>query len=1040
MSTVSTLKLPSPSSPDAVSGLSLSPVQTTSGSLYFPNPPTSPRKLAIATRNNPTCFSNEAAAIEHERLVKSLLKQFKRLELTLSKFESKLNGILKTNMLRTILLPFLRLQLPLDELFLKNSNIYSSFVSVSVTILGRWWRLLLHALSASTPSHQVSLTDRNAYLECISRILCRREWFLAGPETMCSYTNRLADTLDYAIGKLSTMKVVPVLISAFVGKVFAYAFFFLPGVSNALLFLLNIKQLTLESSLAKVERFLLDVVKTARTVFPNHLAPFVNYRGLERMDRNRKKSINCVPPPKHPVRGITDPNGPWVLSWMSCDSDIFNSFFRHYVNISRFFVDDHREVPFEAFPGIHVILCNVHQIFNVCVSKILLETANNGSFKRLSISKLSLQQSLQQSSSALLALSLQQSAPLLYEPIVRPMDANYAPLIKLFKTIRDIGFSNVSFLDSIVRSVDKIMINLASTTSIYDFGRSASIFNLVCEYSNYVADPTDIDWEFWLGCAHLTLSKTSLIQSIIMSFAFLFNVWNVIPSQLSQSPCPAKEAHLSEWLTNTSESYKENFARWLTCNDIWLVYFTHWNPLVRAYYMRLISWRVIGFNNYDSSVSILTTHRIKSKVDVIYECLMRVTSSTELPLRLQRLDFSPDLPMVNRKLGIVPVNSRRASDDVLSLASVTCSAKLSDLRKSNPYEILDEAVYTCSLLSNTTMGDGGKERGGKLTRNHSLISSFGKFFKLLSTDDDSDDKLLTVAPPTIGNTGANGLIGIDNNRLDQSGNSIACGRRSKSFNSFLTGALSSRSGSSSPSLKSIQRSCDTPTDLPATSDSESSSTLSSYLGSSSASTLSSSQNSLSKNPPELIKHTPDIVRPLYKFEVTLDHHVISRKVDQMQTANSQQTLSFYDTSSTTLNSSLSVAQRTRPGLPRIPSTSLFISSDRYCRFYVLKEEFDFEDVIPTDDEKAPTIDDMLRQIKTPTALAALGRALNEWNMIVDEFESFLALTVEADQANSLPKDSIGEPVQEIDEEEYYKKIVPFMPIDNFIELKLLNAM
>lgn len=1023
MSRVSALKAPTPVS---VSAPALTAVVASSRSFFLPSTPPSPRKLGA---NSPS-FANENAAIEHERLVKSLLKQFKRLEFALGKFESKLNGILKTNMLRTILLPFLRLQLSLESLFLKDSNIYTSFVSVSVTILGRWWRLLLQALSTSTSSHQVSLTDRNAYLECISRILCRREWFLAGPEGMSTYTNRLCDTLDYAIGKLSSMKVVPVLISAFVGKVFAYAFFFLPGVSNALLFLLNIKQLTLDCSLTKGATYLLEVIKAAQSIFPKHLAPFINYRGLERLDRNRKKSINCVPPPKHPVRGISDPNGPWVLTWMSCDSDIFNSFLRHYVNISSFFVDDHREVPFEVFPGINVILCNMHHIFNVCVSKILLETANNGSFKRLAISKLSSpshngakQLSLSQS----LSLSQQpQSQSLLLPPfpgsaIARPMDANYAPLIKLFKTIRDIGYSDISFLDSIVRSVDRIMINLASTTSIYDFGRSASIFNLVCEFSNYVADPTDIDWEFWLGCVYLTLSKTSLIQSIIMSFAFLFNVWKVIPSQLSQSPCPDQEAHLSEWLTNTSESYKENFARWLTCNEIWQVYFTHWNPLVRAYYMRLISWRVIGFNNYDSSVSILTTFRIKSKVDVIYAFLIRVTSSVELPLRLQSLDFSADLPMVNRKLGIVPVNSHRSSDDVISLASVTSSTKLSDLRKSNPYEILDEAVYTCSLLSNTTMGEVGKDRDRKLVRNHSLISSFSKFFKLLSADD-SDDKLLTVAPPTIGL------------ERSDSKNSIACGRRSKSLNSFITGALSSRSGSSSPSLKSIQRSFDTATDLPATSDSESSSTLSSYLGSSSASTPST-QNSLSKNPPELVKHTPDIVRPLYKFEVTLDHQVISRKVDQMQSANGQQTLKFYGNPGAE-----SAAQRTRPGIPRIPSTSLFVNTDRYCRFYVLKEKFDYEDVIITDVEKAPTIDDLLRQIKTPTALAALGRALNEWNMIVDEFESFLALTVEADQANTLPRDAMTETVQEIDEEEYYKKIVPFMPIDNFIELKLLNAL
>lgn len=981
--------------------------KASASSVVYPSPAFTPRGLET-NRSSPSQLQNEVAALEHERLVKSLLKQFKRLEFALGKFESKPNGVLKTNMLRTTLLPFLRLLSQLEYMFEKKLLIYNSFASVSVTILGRWWSLLLSVLSATGQTQQVSHTDRNAYLECLSRILCRKEWFLAGPDIISTYTNRLTETLAYAIGKISTMKVVPVSISAFVGKTFSYAFFFVPGVSQALLFLLNIKQANLECTLDRHDTIPADKVKAAKDIFPQHIHKFIDFQGIRGLDRFRRKTINCVPPPKHPVRGISDPNGPWVHYWNCHDSDIFNSFYRHYINIASFFVGDLLQVPIEAFPGFHIIDSNIFHIFKVCVNKILFATANSGPSKRYPVAK----------------LSPGTNAPAFSNIAVEsPTNGNFAPIIKLFKTARDIGYSDTPFVGEINKSLDLIMIGLASKSSVYDVGRSASIFNLVHEFSNYVTDPSEIKWEFWLGCSYLTLSRTNLIQSMTTTFAFLFNIWNSIPSQLSLTVATEKEDHLAGWLVNNSESYKENFANWLTSNDIWLQYFTHWNPLVRSYYMRLISWRVIGFNNYDSSVALLTTHRIKTKVDVIYSFLMRVLESQDLPLRLKQLDFSSDMPMVNRKLGIIPVNSyRNGTEEVVPLASVISTSRLSDLRKSNPYEILDEAVYTCNLMSieNPSQID-KKASAGKSTRNNSLINSFSKFFKLLSNDD-ADDGLLAVAPPSLGN-----------DRLVR-GNSISSGRGSKSFNSFLTGSRSLRSGSSSPSLLSSKPSFDTLVESPVTSDSETSSSLSSYLGSSSTSTIST-QVSLNKNPPELVKRIPDIIRPIYKFDIILDHEVISKKMNLMHYANSNSQAMFFG--SQRCNKSF---KRTRPEHPKIPTTSIFSSTEGFTSFFVSKEEYDYEDAIPGDNEETLTPEDLVRQVKTPTALAALGRSLNEWNAVVEEFESFLAQTVNSHLAQLFPNEFDESAVQDIDEEGYYKKIIPFMPIDNFIELKLLNAM
>lgn len=957
--------------------------------------PPSPRRLSHSETPSPRkCATSpyfaDTESAEYERKVRLQLKQFKGLELTLDKFVAKLNGIMKTNLLRTVLLPFLRLVPALDTLFAPALSIYVSLVSVCTTILGRWWRLLLSALTAPTTVPQVSLTDRNAYLECVSRILCRSDWFLAGSDAMAMYTSCLCDTLDYAINKISTTKIVPVSLSAFTGKTFAFAYFFVPGVALALLFLLNVRQSTLKSSLAHRPALPADTVATAKAVFPDHLAGLIDYRGVQSVERAKQKSINCLSPPKHPVRGICEPNGPWVRSWCCCGSDIFNAFFRHYITVCSVFVQDRIDVPVDAFPGFHVVVGNLHQVFSFCINKILVKTAANGSWNKLSVGK---------------AERIPADAPSAgSNAVLRTTDANYALLIKVFRTIRDIGYCEVHFAAEVVKAVDRVMVTLASSTSVYDFGRTAAVLNLVCEYANHVADTADIDWEFWLGCTYLALSKTSLVPCVTVSLAFLFNVWAMIPIRLSENFDWRTQVYRAGWLTNRSESYKENFARWLTSNDTWHVFFTHWSPLVRAYYMRLIAWRVIGFNNYESSVSILTTHRIKCKVEVIYSLLERVVRVSDLapPFSVHGVDFFPDMPKVDRKLCIVPLNTYRAMSDNGPLVAFPSAVQFGDL-----YEILDEAVYTCNLMSTQTPAEVTDDLRCKSSRNHSLISSFSKFFKLLSADD-SVDSLVALAPPR-----------------SNAKNTFAHVRRTQSSNSFLR-ALPLRRSYSSPSLQFVQHShTDTLGESPATSDSDSASTISSYFGSSSAST-SSSDTSSNSHPPELVKRMPSIVRPNHKFDMVLDNEVIARKAAQMHCANLRADSEFYD------RSAEGAAGRSMPGVPSIPSTLIFVNSDRYRRFYVIKEPLEFDDAV-VEDERAPSVHDMFRSLKTPADLAKLGRALNEWNRIVDEFEAYLTRIVEpGDTCLASPADA----GLDVDEEDYYKRIVPFMPIDNFIELKL----
>ncbi|KAF7998826.1 hypothetical protein HF325_006358 [Metschnikowia pulcherrima] len=897
---------------------------------------------------------------QQDKLIKSLLKLFKRLEMALGKFDGKLNGVTKTNILRTVMLPFLRQLQPLHTVFDMDSKIYISFASISTSVLGLWWRLLLACLNA-TGALQVSATDRNAYLECVSRIFARAEWFHADAQATSTYILCLSETLDFSIVRLLSFKVVPISVSAFVGKVFAYAFFHLPGVCNALLFLLNVKQKTLDKLALAFQPLTQDARAEAAALFPRHVSHLIDYKGLEKLERVKRGAINCVVPPKHPVLNR-------IL------------FAKAPANVGS----GNKQLP------------------------QMTQRSVNGKENTLG--------------SGLPPSSLP----------FKQTDSNYTSITKLFRSIRDISYSLISFAGQITKLIDLLLASVARFIELYDVNKTSLLLNLVYEYSIHVFDASDMDWEFWLNCNHLMLTNTYHVQIITRNFAFLFNVWDKIPSLLLEGE-PAKSR---AWLKDPTESLKANFSSWLTSGNVWLVFFTHWNPLVRSHYLRLLVWRVVGVNNFVTSCSIQTTRRIKQKTDTMFESLCKVLAKEQLDPSLSLLDFSPDLPIVNRKFGIVPVNSKFSyTDEISSLMSVAALSKPSDLRKTHPFEIFDEAVYTCtSLPSSPGVGVAGSSNSASqqdLADNHSIIDSLSRFFKLLSAEDPSDNDALTMAPPKkINGRSETGVLGR--------------GRPfSKSMTSLST-ALSMKAVSSSPSLASLQSTPesanDHSTESSITSDSDSS--LSDRAGSSSASTYSSNSTS-ALQPPELIKIPPEIVRPIFKLDIVLDHEVASSKYSEMQGLKSSWGGTVFYGSQKRSN----LSYLTLPKPPKTPSVSIFLNSDTYNKFYITRETYRIdEEVLSMSDIEDFNIykNELDRKLSTQTDLATLGKALNEWNIIVEEFENYLFEKVEADQANYLPIASVDGDrdtriSNEINEADYFARIIPLLPIDNFTELKLLNA-
>lgn len=80
-----------------------------------------------------------------------------------------------------------------------------------------------------------------------------------------------------------------------------------------------------------------------------------------------------------------------------------------------------------------------------------------------------------------------------------------------------------------------------------------------------------IDWYFWMDvCKKILDSQNSMSE--IRLIALIFGVWGVITANERR-----KEVLCLEWLLSD-----ETFDR----------FFNHWCPMVRAYYMRLLCWRL----------------------------------------------------------------------------------------------------------------------------------------------------------------------------------------------------------------------------------------------------------------------------------------------------------------------------------------------------------------------------------------------------------------------------------------------------------------
>ncbi|ESZ91186.1 hypothetical protein SBOR_8437 [Sclerotinia borealis F-4128] len=607
----------------------------------------------------PKNFSTERLlSVETPRKRDELWQNFRGLENDYSKFQSK-SLSLKTNVVRSTLLPFLRNYVNHPS----NRCLRPEDIDRRINIFNKWWLGLLEVLDGRA-NQIVSGVDRPVLLEAIVMIMTRPEWRL-GPSQFSPLSERspnrspdrtermsirgrksssslnssgsqflaesvyhnvrnlfiqnLTSQMQFVVSKMS-LRHAPASLVTFCGKTAAYAFFFVPGIAEILVRIWKIPadilkraadELGLPKRLNKLE------TEEVAATFPPHI------RGLGWTSVMTMSKLLRKTPALSILVSRIPWYGPWTTRWCARDSDLFYVFSKHYHILAEEFMPPN--LPFTSkarAPG-----------FVLVQAQILIGL--DGTIHRQPIAEplpITIDDLISAADASATAL------PLPSTNSARLMAENrLIMLLRDFLSERPASFEPARM--TFAQAFGKMIQASTRRTSLFDHNACFVLCDFMDEalslfvrfHHAHEFEDDFIDWHFWLEvCRKMLESQNSMSE--IRLFAFLYSAWNVIANNEAR-----KEILCVEWLL-TEETFDK--------------FFNHWCPMVRAYYMRLLCWRLC---REDGEATDLDT-----KIFGIVSSRIKATWANYLFLKqtAERLDLlppstAPCLPAPSRKFLIL---------------------------------------------------------------------------------------------------------------------------------------------------------------------------------------------------------------------------------------------------------------------------------------------------------------------------------------------------------------------------------------------------
>ncbi|KAL2868269.1 DUF1765 domain-containing protein [Aspergillus lucknowensis] len=640
-----------PSSPSPRSLLAKGSLERLTSSFNVSTPVLPP--MPKATANS----SNIARGMDSPRKRDELWNVFRGLEADFQKFQTK-SSALKANVVRSSLLPFLhRSHPPISLRALRHEDL-----DRRVNILNKWWIGLLDMLNGKH-NQSISGTDRPVYLEAIVGVMSRPEWRVPFPTpspearlpkplehsaTSISETSEASSGSDFLLESIHhnirniftqnllsqmafvvermSMRHAPASLVAFCGKACAYAFFFCPGVADILVRLWNIPPNVFRRVYA--ESFA-DKIGGARAIaqelvlnFPPALRSLSFHAHTTLVRYLRQK-------PDVPLNTTQIQwQSPWVSRWCGKDTDLFYVFVKYiHLLYADAIPSDLEKSGRILSPGLLPIHAQVLVVLEDTLYKQSQPQMPDASHNAAAITFDDFIEGTDGSASAL---------PLGTANSHRSMAEN-----RLIILLRDY-LSESSVEPNHARlfyaeSFCMIMKTTAQRTSLFDHNACFLLCDFVEEalpiisrYSKLV-EMDVFDWKFWLeACRQMMQSQNSLTE--VRVFSFLFCIWGT-------------------W-TSSEERKADLCLGFLLEESIFYHYFSHWSPMVRAYYHRLLCWRLSRFNEDPSPLDSIIYETLSNRLQRLWEYYLAIQSKADSGLAAP-LSSAPCTPAPGRRIIII---------------------------------------------------------------------------------------------------------------------------------------------------------------------------------------------------------------------------------------------------------------------------------------------------------------------------------------------------------------------------------------------------
>ncbi|KAF2167182.1 hypothetical protein M409DRAFT_66218 [Zasmidium cellare ATCC 36951] len=591
-----------------------------------------------------------------------LWSEFRSLDADYAKFSSK-STALKANVVRNALIPFLRTYAG----HVSNKNLRPEDLDRRTNILNKWWTGLIELLHGRN-NQSISGTDRPAILDGISGIMERSEWRLS-PSPFCPLAERIRVTLSngnrsntslgssssdfltdsvhhnvrnifiqnlsaqmaFVVDKMSLRNASASLVT-FCGKACAYAFMFVPGMADVMVRLWDLPIDTLrrvlhENGVGKFEQ-MSEYSEDIVAKFP----PAVQQLGFVSLMKHMKKLR--TPPPLPLGTHHIEWWGHWGERWSGRESDLFYVFVKHFHILAiDFLPSDSTKKKRMCAPGMLLVHAQILSNLDATIhrdanhSQQDSTTANSSTtFDELLGDPDAVASALPVPPTNAIRLMAENRLIMLIRDFLSERTADHPVAREVFAQ----SFNDL--LQAAARGTS--MFDHSACYTLLDFLEEALVILVRYEQLRETEGPL-LNSDFWhLVCRKMIDSENTMTE--IRLYAFLYTIWNMVVA---------------------NKYRKANLCMELLLDpDVFESRFNHWCPMVRAYYMRLLCWRVGRHDGEDGTdIELLDTLEWRLQTTWSHYVFLEEKASHEETLRPVT---NPCNPAPGRRLVIVRTDNQ----------------------------------------------------------------------------------------------------------------------------------------------------------------------------------------------------------------------------------------------------------------------------------------------------------------------------------------------------------------------------------------------